>query len=127
MRWPVSQTLCKRTHTVLRARDARHPLRTRSDASQLHALRPLVTSLARQVYPSVRWCLLAPVLRHERQVMMCHAGMIFLPPGTHMYLTCMSARLEGTWSTTDYELHGVPKARVNLGPDRTVCVVARSS
>ena len=59
--------------------------------------------------------------------MMCHAGMIFLPPGTHMYLTCMSARLEGTWSTTDYELHGVPKARVNLGPDRTVCVVARSS
>ena len=47
--------------------------------------------------------------------------MLLLHPDTHMcmhmcmymYLTCMSARLEGIWSITGNELHGVPQPRVN--------------
>ena len=81
-----------------------------------------------------RWCLRALARCHERQVPMCQCRYApplntFLPEGDsrHPHLTCVSACLEGTWSTTDHDFaRCAPTASTRLG-DSTADVVGRSS
>ena len=136
MRSPVSQRCEQRTHTVCLP-DARPPVCTPSAAFQFLTLPQLALSQplshSRAIF-LCRWCLRALARCHERQVPMCQCRYApplntFLPEGDsrHPHLTCVSACLEGTWSTTDHDFaRCAPTASTRLG-DSTADVVGRSS